>query len=252
MIYSTIRSVIIFLLVFLSGAVLAQTPEKNVRSRGQLWLGYLNQIRFSEKWGAWVDIHYRMTDNLADRPMQFLFRPAVTYFIKDNLRLNAGYTLVKHYPAKGFNTTRTEHRAWQQIWWNQKYPRMTMLQYLRLEQRFNQNVVSDQLEDGYNYAFRLRYSFSFFVPLKGKEIIAKTPFAALTNEIFLNFGDNITYNTFDQNRLFVGFGYQFTPHLNAQLGYMHAYQQEASGYNYLSAHAIRLSVFQTLDLRKND
>jgi hypothetical protein len=67
--------------------------------------------------------------------------------------------------------------------------------------------------------------------------------------VFLNFGDNIVYNTFDQNRLFVAFGYQFTPKINAQLGYMYLYQQQASGYNYLSAHAIRLAVVQTVDLR---
>ena len=245
----TIRKAILFLSLFFSTTVFAQTPEKNIRTVGQLWVGYLNQMRFSEKWGAWVDIHYRTTDNLADRPMTFIFRPAATYFIKDNLRINAGYALVKHYPAKGLNATRTEHRPWQQIWWNQKYSGLILLQYLRFEQRFNQKVVSDQIEDGYNYTFRVRYSFSFTVPLNGKEIVAKTPFAALTNEVFLNFGDNIVYNTFDQNRLFVAFGYQFTPKINAQLGYMYLYQQQASGYNYLSAHAIRLAVVQTVDLR---
>lgn len=252
MVHTTIRNGLLLLSIFFTSEVFAQAPEKNIRTAGQLWLGYVNQTRFSEKWGAWLDIHYRTTDNLVDRPMTFIFRPAATYFIKDNLRVNAGYALVKHYPGKGLNTTRTEHRPWQQIWWNQKYPGLNMLQYLRFEQRFNQKVVSDQIQDGYNYSFRLRYSLSFFVPLKGKELIAKTPFFALTNELFLNFGDKVTYNTFDQNRLFIGLGYQFTSHINAQLGYMNLYLQEGSPYNYLSAHAIRLTVFQTLDLRKND
>jgi hypothetical protein len=93
---------------------------------------------------------------------------------------------------------------------------------------------------------------SFFIPLKGKEITPKTPFAAVMNEVFLNFGDNITYNTFDQNRLFAGVGYQFTSHLNAQLGYMNVYQQEASGNNYFSTHAIRLFFFHSIDLRHQD
>jgi Protein of unknown function (DUF2490) len=250
--HTTVRHAIFLLSVFMSSAVFAQAPEKNIRTAGQLWFGYLNQMRFSKKWGAWLDIHYRMTDNLADRPMAFLFRPGATYFIKDNLRINVGYTLVKHYPRKGFNTTRTEHRPWQQIWWNQKYPGLVMLQHLRFEQRFNQKVVSDQIEDGYNYTFRIRYGLSFFVPLKGKEIVAKSPFIAFTNEVFLNFGDRIIYNTFDQNRLFIGLGYQFTPHINVQGGYMNLYQQEASGYNYLLAHVVRLSLFQTLDFRKKE
>src|SRR6185312_7638641 len=147
---------------------------------------------------------------------------------------------------------RTEQRIWQQIWWNQKYTGLSTLQWLRLEQRFSEKVVADQKVDGTVYTFRVRYNFSFFIPLKGKELAPKTPFAAITNEVFLNFGSNITYNTFDQNRLFVGLGYQFTKHLNAQLGYMNVYQQEASGNSYISTDAIRLFVFHSLDLRNKE
>jgi hypothetical protein len=230
----------------------AQRPDKNIHEREQLWLGYFNQTRLTNRLGLWIDVQYRLTDNFVARPFQFLFRPALTYFISDNLRANLGYTLVEHFPAKGLNTARTEHRVWQQIWWNQKYSGLTTLQWLRLEQRFNEKVVDDQKEPGYNYSFRVRYNLSFFIPLKGKEILPKTPFAAIANEVFLNFGDNIVYNTFDQNRLFVGFGYQFTPHLNAQLGYLNVYQQESSGNNYFSTHAIRFFVFHSIDLRKKE
>ena len=239
-------------ILFIGSLAFGQLPDKVIHSREQLWLGYFNQTRFSNKWGMWVDVHYRMTDNFVDRPFQFLFRPAITYFLKDNLRLNVGYTLATHFPAKGMETTRLEHRAWQQIWWNQKYPGLSTLQWLRLEQRFNEKVVNDQKQDGYNYTFRVRYNFSFFIPLKGKEIVAKTPFAAIMDEVFLNFGDKVVYNTFDQNRFFVGFGYQFTSHLNAQLGYMNVYQQEASGNSYYSTHAIRLFVFHSLDFRSKE
>ena len=229
-----------------------QNPDKPIHSREQLWAGYFNQTRFSQKWGIWVDIHYRMTGNFAGRPFQFLFRPAGSYYLKDNLRLNAGYTLANHFPPAGFITNRREHRAWQQVWWNQKYSGLTTLQWLRLEQRFNEKVVADQKLDGYNYTFRARYNLAFFIPLKGKEMAPNTPFVAVMNEIFLNFGDRIVYNTFDQNRLFAGVGYQFSQHANVQLGYMNIYQQEASGSNYIATHAIRLFVFHSLDLRSHD
>ncbi|MEJ1240603.1 DUF2490 domain-containing protein [Chryseolinea sp. T2] len=252
---NTVKQIlIIIVLATFSLPALSQSsaPDKEIHSREQLWLGYFNQTRFSNRWGMWVDVHYRMTDNFVDRPFQFMIRPAVTYFLKDNLRINVGYAFVEHFPAKGMSTTRIEHRPWQQIWWSQKYPGLSTLQWLRLEQRFVEKVVNDEKVDGYNYVFRARYNFSFFIPLKGKEIVAKTPFAAVIDEVFLNFGDNVVYNTFDQNRLFLGFGYQFTSHLNAQLGYMNIYQQEASGYKYYSTHAIRLFVFHTLDLRKKE
>src|SRR5205085_8302412 len=97
-------SVIIFL-CFIGSSCFAQTPAKVIHNRSQAWFGYLNQTRFTDKWGMWLDVHYRMTDNFVDRPFQFLFRPAVTYFVKDNLRLNVGYTLVKHFPGEGLHAT---------------------------------------------------------------------------------------------------------------------------------------------------
>jgi hypothetical protein len=233
----------------LMGISPAQVSEKHIEVREQFWVGYFNQTRFTDQFGFWLDVHYRRTDDFADRSFQFLFRPALIYFIKDNLRANLGYALVKHFPEEGRSTTRTEHRAWQQIWWNQKYKGLSTLQWLRFEQRFNEKVINDVKMDGHNYTFRARYNISFFVPLKGKEITAKTPFVAAMDEVFLNFGDKVVYNTFDQNRLFVGMGYQFTSHLNAQLGYMNVYQQEASDSRYLSTHAIRFFVFHSLDLR---
>ena len=245
---------VLFLLLLLAANLSspAQTQEKHITSREQLWLGAFSQVRFSQRWGVWLDVHYRMTDNFVDRPFQFLFRPALTYFIKDNLWINFGYTLAKHYPGKGLNTTRTEHRPWQQIRWNQKYPGFRTQQGIRLEQRFSEKIVSDEKQNGYNYNFRVRYSFSFLIPLKGAEMVPKTPFAGITDEVFLNFGDEVVYNTFDQNRFFAGFGYQFTEHLNAQLGYMHIYQQETSGNNYFSTHCVRLYFIHSLDLRKRD
>jgi hypothetical protein len=249
-----VRNLVFFILFITCSYSFAysQATEKEIHSREQLWLGYFNQTRLTDKFGIWLDVHYRMTDNFVGRPFQFLFRPAATWYIRDNIRLNVGYALVKHFPSEGMTTTRTEHRPWQQIWWSQKYPGLATLQWLRLEQRFNEKIVADEKVDGYNYNFRVRYNFSFFVPLKGKEIVAGTPFAAVIDEVFLNFGDRVVYNTFDQNRFFAGFGYQLTSHMNVQLGYMNIYQQEASGSSYYSTHAIRLFLFQTIDLRSKN
>ena len=244
----------IILSIALLGGVISsygQTPAKTIHYREQAWLGYFNQTRLSNKWGLWLDLHYRMTDNFVDRPFQLLIRPGVTYYIKDNLRATVGYGLIEHYPAKGLHTTRTEHRVWQQIYWNQKYPRLATTQWLRIEERYNQKVVSDTKVGGYTYSLRLRYNFSFLIPLKGQEIVAKTPFAVLANEVFLSFGKNVVYNTFDQNRLFIGMGYQFSSRFNAQLGYMNVFQQNAAGNDYFSTNAIRLYMYHTVDLRKS-
>lgn len=72
---------------------------------------------------------------------------------------------------------------------------------------------------GTNYNFRVRHNLAFVITLMRKEITAKTVLQVM-KEVFLNFSDRIRLNTFDQNRLFAGLGYQFTDHLNAELGYM--------------------------------
>ncbi len=199
-----------------------------------------------------MDIHYRQTDHFTNRPFQFLFRPAITYFVRDNFRINLGYALVEHFPARGLHTTRPEHRAWQQVWWQQRHNGFSTLQWLRLEERFNRKISNDVLQPGHNFNYRLRYNLTFLVPLKGKEIKAGTPFVSIIDEIFVNFGKRIVYNTFDQNRFFAGLGYQFDAHKSVQLGYMNIFQQEASGTDYLSTHAIRLFFFHSIDLRKGD
>lgn len=246
------RVLIILVSLTIQRECVAQSQPKQISHREQAWFGYFNQTRLTNKFGLWLDIHYRQTDNFIDRPFQFIFRPAVTYFIKDNLRFITGYAFVDNFPAKGLETSRPEHRLWQQIWWNHKYTGLTTLQWLRLEERFNRKIANDQLQDGYNFSYRLRYNLSLFVPLKGKDLSPKTPFISVTNEVFLNFGKEIVYNTFDQNRFFAGLGYQFTSHLNAQLGYMNVFQQLPTGNSYISTNAVRLFVFHSLDFRKRN
>ncbi len=69
----------LFGFVLVHARVAAQTPppEKHVHSREQLWLGYFNQTRFSNRWGMWVDVHYRQTDNFINRPFQLLVQTGV-------------------------------------------------------------------------------------------------------------------------------------------------------------------------------
>jgi hypothetical protein len=248
---SSILKLYLLVIFFFATHVLAVNGQsvKEVTSREQLWAAYFNQTRLTKNVGLWLDVHWRQTGDFVDRPFQLLIRPALTTYIKDNVRVNTGYAFINHYPAEGFETARPEHRIWEQIWWNQKYTSFSLLQWLRLEQRFLRNIANDELQDGYQKANRIRYNFMFTVPLKGKDVVKGTPTAVLSNELFLNLGKNVVYNTFDQNRFFIGGGYQLTSSLNAQLGYLNVYQQEASGNRYMVSHAIRFYLIQSLDLR---
>jgi hypothetical protein len=127
-----------------------------------------------------------------------------------------------------------------------------MMQWIRLEERFRRKVAAGELTDDYSFNYRIRYNMAFTIPLKGKQVVEKTPFLFANNEVFINFGKEIVYNYFDQDRAFIGMGYQFTQHLNVQLGYMYIFQQLPTGNEYIGSNTIRLFVFHNLDFRKKD
>jgi hypothetical protein len=248
-------SLIVFallLMVCTASKIYAQNSAKEVIVREQVWLGYFFQAKVHQNWGVWFDAHYRQTDNFLNRPFQLMIRPAATYFIKENLRLNAGYLFNYNFPDAGESFGVPEHRPWQQIWWLQKFNGISVLQFLRFEQRFIRRVVNDEPTRDYSFNHRIRFNVSVFVPITKKEMLPGTPFLAFINEIFINAGKQITYNHFDQNRFFAGLGYQFNPKLNIQLGYSNVYSQTAGGDRFYNSHLIRCFVFHNFNFVKQD
>jgi hypothetical protein len=236
------------LLIIGAKGVLAQKHTQKIE---QAWAAYFNQTRFSNKWGMWLDAQLRTKDDFFNGLSQSLIRPAVTYYVNDNVRLTAGYAHFWFYPADNHNKiTQPEHRLWQQVQWFTKYKRNRTIQALRLEERYRRKILNDStLASGYTFNYRLRYNFSWQIPLS-KEIKKGSWALVLNNEVFVNFGKQITYNYFDQNRFFTGFAYNTTPTSYLQLGYMNIFQQLASGNNYRSTHIGRVAYLHNLDLRK--
>lgn len=234
-------------LLLLAVELPAQTT-KTVVNQQQAWFGYLNQTRFSDQWGLWAELHLRRTDFL-DRWNQHLVRAGLTYFLADNVRLTAGYAYIGSYLYPS-GIVRPEHRPWQQIWWTGRSGRLNLLQWLRTEQRFNHQIKGDQLDTGYGFNWRIRYNIMLQIPFKGQTIQPGVPNIVIQNEAFVNFGKQITYNYFDQNRFFVGMSYPFSRSLMAQAGYMNLFQQQASGNVFTNNHVARLFLFHTVDLRK--
>ena len=178
-------------------------------------------------------------------------RVAYIYYLRDMVRLAGGYAHATQYGV-GNNPNIPERRLWQQIQWFEKKNRFNLMQWFRIEERFRTKVVAGELTNGYNFNWRFRYNISFTIPLKGKLVAPKTPFIFLNDEVHINAGKNIAINYFDQNRLFVGLGYQFTAHLNAHLGYMYVFQQQSELSEYVHTDAIRLFVFHNLDFRNQE
>jgi len=242
----------IFIAVFLQLLIsLVSAQDKEIEYREQTWLGYFNQTRFTNKSGVWVDLHWRLTDQFFGRTGVTIARVAYIYYLNDMARLTAGYAHATQYGA-GTDPNVPENRLWQQVQWFEKKNGFNMMQWLRIEERFRRKVAAGELTDDYNFNWRFRYNIAFTIPLKGKQVAPRTPFIFFSDEVFINAGKNIRINYFDQNRLFLGLGYQFTTHLNAHLGYMYIFQQLPEVYEYVHIDAIRLFLFHNLDFRTHE
>src|SRR6186997_2449425 len=73
--------------------------EKHTEYYNQVWLGYFNQTRFSDKLGMWVDLHLRTKEDFFTNFSQSILRFGLTYYVDDFIKLTAGYAYVSIYPA---------------------------------------------------------------------------------------------------------------------------------------------------------
>ncbi|HMO62835.1 MAG TPA: DUF2490 domain-containing protein [Ferruginibacter sp.] len=225
---------------------------KQTETISRSWIGYFNQTRFSNKWGIWAEAQLRTKEDFVEGLSQGLVRAGLTYYISDAAKLTAGYAYVNDFPASGHrNISVPEHRPWQQLQWHTKYGHKRMMQWFRLEQRFKRRVKNDdELSEDYVFTWRARYNFWYDIPLSKKGIVANSWSVILNDEVHINFGKNIVHNYFDQNRLFVGFKYQFTENTNLQFGYMYLFQQLSVPNSYRNTNTVRAYFFQNIDARR--
>lgn len=228
--------------------------QKRSTSENQVWFSYNNQTRLSDKWGIWGDFHLRTKENYFKDFSTGIARVGLMYYLTDNTKLTAGYAYVHNYPQQGHtDVARPEHRPWQQLQWHNKFPKLRLMQYLRLEERYRRKIKdNNELADGYNFNWRTRYSILVNFAFNEKPFAPKTISWFINDEVHVNFGKEIVYNSFDQNRLFAGLQYHVNSHNVLQVGLMYLYQQLASGNNYRHIYAPRISFFQNLDLRKKE
>ncbi len=228
----------------------AQTT-KNTQHLNQIWLAYFNQTRLSEKWGIWTDFQLRTREDFVNNISLSIVRVGVTYYIADNIRLTAGYAWANYFPGDNHkNISQTEHRPWQQFQWDAKYGRKRMVHWIRLEERFRHKILNDDaLADGYNFNYRIRYNWRYELPLDKKANAPGATTFIINDEININAGKQIVYNYFDQNRFYAGLKIQLTAVSNLQFGYLNVFQQLAAGNQFKNVNALRLSYYQSIDLR---
>ncbi|SMO73260.1 DUF2490 domain-containing protein [Solitalea koreensis] len=238
----------VILMLCLPVLVFAQSAsEKEINHQSQVWVSINNTFRINEHWGALADFHIRRNDFLAD-PSFYFIRGAANYWIKDNITAALGYGHMWLAPTQeDWHTFANENRIYQQFQVNSKFGRSFILQRLRNEQRWQQKIVDDQRTDDYKFTDRVRYLFSYTYTIFQNKYL---PSLVVADEILIQFGKEVVYNAFEQNRIFFGVKQNIRSSLSFDFGYMNVYQQKSSGYQYDMNHTLRLFFYYNAGWRR--
>lgn len=211
--------------------------EKVINEQPQTWVSINTVTKFSDHWGIAADAHIRSNEIFHDNNFYFL-RGGITYIPNPAVSITGGYAHMWLAPTKeGWNTYSDENRIYQQAQMTTKIGKVSVLQRLRNEQRWQEKIVNDVSTGENRFTNRVRYLVSFNIPIFKKKT---APLLVLSDEILIHFGEEVIYNTFDQNRLFIGIRQSINPKLSFDFGYMNVYQQKYTGYQYDMNHTLRL------------
>jgi hypothetical protein len=160
----------------------------------------------------WLDGQGRFGNNFSDLS-QGQIRPGLGYSLSDKTTVWLGYVYTftsSPFAKRDFD----EHRIWQQFLWTQPTKQWgTLTSRTRLEQRF--------AETGNDVAWRVRQMFKISWPIPFNPSFS----LVASDEVFVNlsnadWGPN---QGLDQNRAFVGAGYNFDKHIKTEIGYMNQF-----------------------------
>lgn len=218
--------------------LLSQTAkEKEINQQFQTWVSLNTVTKFSPHWGVVADVHLRTNDFFQDNNFFFL-RGGISYIPNSKFTFTGGYAHMWLAPRNPtWSTFSDENRLYQQVQMNTKSGNVSIVHRIRNEQRWQEIIVNDVATGNNKFSNRVRYLLSTTIPVFKKKT---APSLVISDELLVQFGQDIVYNTFDQNRFFIGIKQTINPKLSFDFGYMNVYQQKATGYQYDMNHTLRL------------
>lgn len=198
------------------------------------WLQTINTISLSKKWSAHVEYQWRREAGLK-YGQQSLLRTGINYKLHENITAHIGYAWIETYPYGDYpiaaNGTFPEHRLYEQISFRQPLNKWTFTHRFRIEQRWLGRVKAgtERLIESWAFLHRFRYQFRMQYPFcnKGNQSL----YAAAADEILIGAGKDVGVNIFDQNRIFLLFGYKFSKRFSLEGGYMNQTLQQGRRIN---------------------
>ena len=214
--------------------------QKVINDQYQSWVSLNTTAKVYKNFSIIADAHCRRNNFFADRSFEFI-RTAVQYNIDNKLSFALGYGHM-WVAANNNATNKEENRIFEQAQYITKFGNITLLQKLRNEQRWANPYAGKKV-----FSDRVRLLYSLTIPLFKNKFL---PAIALADEVCVQFGTDIVYNTFDQNRWFAGIKQQISKTISFDIGYMEVLQQKAAINSYDNNHTFRWFVYYQPDFRK--
>lgn len=196
-----------------------------------------NQI-FNNNFGVGVDFVYRRKNafeqgSMFSERLRESFRPWVHYQFSPYARFSfspIGYMYTHEYSAKPedinrlpYHELRTTFQFFHHI--KQLNGRIMHTWRYRYELRWQEQPNSDD----YRFFNRFRFRYRIRYMLNTNDFYENGLwYAAVSNEIGLNFGKAVVLNTFNQNRLYIGVGHRFLNAVRMELRYVNRIRSRGS------------------------
>jgi Protein of unknown function (DUF2490) len=190
------------------------------------WFAITSTSKLTKNINVYADVHLRYAKGLD--PMQNQIRIAPEWVFSKTISFAPiGFVYVRNFlygdqPAKYENN---EHRFYQQLLIKHSSGKWAFNHRLRVEERYIQIHASSptgDIDQGFtNQQTRIRYRGLVTYAFNKPKVEAGAFFGSFYDEFFVSWGSKVTYNSPDQNRLYLGVGYQFSKNVSLQTGFFY-------------------------------
>jgi hypothetical protein len=190
------------------------------------WYNLAGSTKLTQRFDLYTEYQWRR-NHVISTWQQSVLKVGLNYNLNPNVQFRLGYGWIEtfpygKYPVNAMGKDFTEHRIFEMVQLKHKEGILDLSHRFMLEQRFVGKYSSPDLEkeDQFPLVNRMRYLFRLQMPFANPLKTDRYFYGATYDEIMLSFGKNVGVNTFDQNRIGILAGYQFSNKLKLEAGYI--------------------------------